>query len=117
MNNILNKGRERLCLVGFPGGQIGDEAGVEIHLDLVPGLNIPSGLVTFQDGQADVDGVAVKNPGKGGGDDAGNAAGLDGDGRMLAGGAAAEIRTRETKSLSISSMQWAASSSWLEVLR
>src|SRR5699024_2064734 len=39
----------------------------------------------------DVDGVAVENPGEAGRDDAGRAAGLDGHGGVLPGGAAAEV--------------------------
>ena len=47
--------------------------------------------LALQDRQADVDGVAVEDPGKGGGDDAGDAARLDGERRVLPGRAAAEV--------------------------
>ena len=91
----MNKGREGLGLIGSAGGEIFNQAGIEIHLDLIAVPNIPGGLVAFQNRQADVDGVAIENPGKGGGDDAGDAAGFDGDGSVFPGRAAAEILVRD----------------------
>lgn len=73
----------------------------------------------LDDRQADIDGVAVENPGKAVRDDELNAAGLDGDRRMLAGRTAPKLRPATMmrlvslfflKSLSRSSIQWEASS-------
>ena len=36
--DVLDKGRERLGLIGFSGGHIGDDAGIKIHIYLVAGL-------------------------------------------------------------------------------
>ena len=77
--------REGLGLPGFSGGQVGDDAGVEIHRHLIPGSNLLCRLFAFQDGQADVDGVAVEDPGEALGDDTAGAAGLDDQRRMLPG--------------------------------
>ena len=77
MDDVLNELRERLCLIGLAGGDIGNQAGVEVHADLIPCTDLLSGLLAFQNGQTDVDGVSVKNSGEALGDDAAGAAGLD----------------------------------------
>ena len=83
--DVLDKGRERLGLIGFSGGHIGDDAGIKIHIYLVAGLDIPGGFPTFHNRQADIDSVSVKNPGKSGGDDHGDSRRLDGDRGVLPG--------------------------------
>ncbi len=88
------KGREGLGLIGLALGHVGDDADVEVHAHLVAVVDAVAGGGTLQNGQTDVDGVAVENPGKAGGDDAGDAGGLDGQGRVLPGGAAAEVLAR-----------------------
>jgi predicted dehydrogenase len=50
-----------------------------------------SRFLGLHDGKTDVDGVSVENAGKALGDNQRNAAFLDGDGRMLSGGAATEV--------------------------
>ena len=47
----------------------------------------------LHNGEANVDGVAVEDAGKGGGDDALHTAGLDGQRGVLTAGAAAKVRT------------------------
>ena len=118
-NDILDKGRERLGLIGLAGGEILDHAGAEIHLHLtLRSTDILRRLVALQNRQPDIDGVSVEDAGEGGGDDAGNPARLDGDGGVFAGGRSrnfspatiiSPVCTLFTNSLSISSMQWAAS--------
>ena len=118
------KGGEGLSLEGGAGGLVGDDAGVKVHAHQIPRLDGVGRGLALQDGQADVDAVAVENPGEALGDDHRDAAGLDAQGGVLTGGAAAEVPGRptitspgctlRTKSLSMSSMQWEASSlaSW-----
>ena len=61
-------------LVGLALGDVGDDAGVEVDGHLVAVLRcFSAGLGALQDGQADVDGVAVEDAGEGLGDDAGDA--------------------------------------------
>ena len=80
VNHLPNKGRKDLGLVALAPGEIADDPLFQVHLQLVARLAVGGGLRALQDRQADVDGVAVKDPGEGGGNDAGDAAGLDGDG-------------------------------------
>ena len=56
---------------------VGDNARIKVHGHLLSGLDFLGGSFAFQNGQADVDGVAVENPGKALGDDTAGAAGLD----------------------------------------
>ena len=77
---LCDKRRERRSLEGLAGGFISDHAGVKVdgnHIALVDGL---AGGGAFQNGQADVDGVAVEDTGKALGNHAVNAGGLDGNG-------------------------------------
>jgi hypothetical protein len=90
-DDILNKRRERLRLIALAGGDIGNHAGIKIHLDLVAVFDVLGGLFTFENSKTDVEGVAVKNSGEGGGNHAGNARSLNGDRRVLTGRTAAEI--------------------------
>ena len=62
-----------------------DHAAVKVDLDLIASLDRITGLLTFEDRQTDVDRVAIEDTGKGFGDDAADAAFLDGDRRMLTG--------------------------------
>ena len=91
LDDILDKLRKRLGLIGFPCRLVGDNACVKIDVYGIPVLNFPRGLVAFEYRQADVDGVAVKNAGKGGSDNTGNTRRLDGNRRVLPGGTAAKI--------------------------
>ena len=72
VDDLLDKGRERLGLVPFAPGKVFDQAGVEINGDFVPRPNPVRGLGALEDGKPDIDRVAVENPREGLGDDAGN---------------------------------------------
>src|SRR5699024_1814627 len=72
-------------------GAVIDHAAVEIHFHLVAVFDSPACLSALDDGKSDVDGVSVKNPGKCLRDHTAYAGRLDGDGRMLSGGTAAEV--------------------------
>ena len=63
----------------------GNGAAVKVDLDLIASLDRITGLLTFEDRQTDVDRVAIEDTGKGFGDDAADAAFLDGNRRMLTG--------------------------------
>lgn len=80
-----------LSLISFVFGDVGDDAGVKVNGDFISIGDFFACLLTFQNGKADVDGVAIKNAGKGFSDDAGNSCGLDGDGGVFPGGTAAEV--------------------------
>lgn len=113
-NDLLHELGECLSLEALAGGEIFDHAGIEVYLDFIAIVDLAGCLWTLNDGQPDIDGIAVEDSGKGLGDDAADACRLDGDGGMLSGGAAAEVFLRYDnvtfftfliKSLSISSMQ------------
>ena len=70
---------------------VGDDAGVKVYLNGVPCLDGIHSLRAFHDGQADVDAVAVEDAGKAFGNDHRNACGLDAQGRVLTGRAAAKV--------------------------
>ena len=82
---ILDERRERRRLIAFVPGEVMDHAAVKVDLDLIASLDRITGLLTFEDRQTDVDRVAIEDTGKGLGDDAADAAFLDGDRRMLTG--------------------------------
>ena len=90
-DDLLDKGREGFGLEGLAGGLVGDDAGVEVHMDLVACGDGVGGFGALHDGQADVDAVAVEDAGKALGDDHRDAGGLDGQRGVLTGGAAAEV--------------------------
>ena len=94
-NNLLDKGRESRRVVCFPGRFIGDGAGRKINRYLVAVCNLRRRFGAFQNREADVDGVAVENAREARRNDAGDAARADGNRRMFAGGAAAEVRTAD----------------------
>ena len=72
-------------------GLVGDDAGIKVYLNGVPCLDGIHSLRAFHDGQADVDAVAVEDAGKALGNDHRDAGGLDAQGSVLTGGAAAEV--------------------------
>src|SRR5699024_1773114 len=90
-DDLLDEGREGLGLEGRAGGLVGDEAGIEVDADQVAGRDGVGGRLALEDGQADVDAVAVEDAGKALGDDHRDAAGLDAQRRVLPAGAAAEV--------------------------
>ncbi len=51
-------------LEGLAGGLVGDDAGVEVDADRVALSDCLTGGGALQDGQTDVDGVAVEDAGK-----------------------------------------------------
>ena len=53
---------------------VDDRSGIEVDFDVVARLRPGSGFGALQNGQPDVDGVAVEDAGEAGGDDQGNAA-------------------------------------------
>lgn len=73
------------------GGHIGNRSCRKIHRNHIAGLDGVARFGTLQDGKTDVDRVAVENSGEGAGDDAADAALLDGDRGVLAAGAAPEV--------------------------
>ena len=81
-------------MIGLSLGLIDDLAGLKIYGYLVARLDAFCSLGALHNGQTDVDAVAVEDPCEAGGDHHGNAAGLDGNGRMLPGGAAAKVPVR-----------------------
>src|SRR5699024_4913251 len=82
-NNFLHKFRKGLALISLPFGLVGDQAGIEVHLHLIPVLDGAGGLHTLDNRQTDIDGVAVEDPGKGFRDDAADSRALDGQGGVL----------------------------------
>ena len=93
-NDLLHELGECLSLEALAGGEIFDHAGIEVYLDFIAIVDLAGCLWTLNDGQPDIDGIAVEDSGKGLGDDAADACRLDGDGGMLSGGAAAEVFLR-----------------------
>lgn len=113
-NDLLHELGECLSLEVLAGGEIFDHAGIEVDLDFIAIVDLAGCLWTLNDGQPDIDGIAVEDSCESLSDDAADACRLDGDGGMLSGGAAAEVFLRYDnvtfftfliKSLSISSMQ------------
>ena len=73
---------------------IGNNTDIEVHQNPVPGPNLLCRLLTFQNGQADVDGIPIEDSGEALGDDAAGTAGLDDQRGVLPGRAAAEVPAR-----------------------
>ena len=67
------------------GGQIRDDTGIKIHLHLIASLDCLACLLTLNNGKSDIDGIAVENSGKGGGNDTAYPSRLDSDGSMFSG--------------------------------
>ena len=84
-NDTVDELRERCGLIGLSGGLIYDFAGIELNAHAVPRLDLSGSLRALHDGKTDIDGVAVENTGKGGGNDAFDAAGLDSQRCVLSG--------------------------------
>ena len=118
-DDVLDERREGRGLEGLARGFVGNDAGVKIDADRIALVDCFAGCGTFENRQADVDGVAVEDAGKAFGDNAADTGRLDGNGGMLAGGAAmmSPALTQVTNVLSISSIQWLASSAALWVFR
>lgn len=93
-DDLLHEFRESLAFELGASGTVVDHAAVKVHLHLVPRLNPLSGLRALDDGKSDIDGVAVKYPGKSLRDHAAHSRRLYSDGRMLSGRSAAEILIR-----------------------
>ena len=64
-DNLLHELGERLSLEAFACGKILDHSGIEIYLDFIAVLNLPGCLGTLNDGQSDVNGIAVEDSGEG----------------------------------------------------
>ena len=126
LDDFLHEGGKRLRLEGLAARYIGDFSGVKIHFNLVSGVDAVNRFGAFQDGKADVDGVPVKMRAK--------VAAMTQEipAVLMASGACSRLEpqpkfrvatmmspsfTFDTKSASISSIQWAASSFASEVLR
>ena len=84
-DNLLHELGERLSLEAFACGKILDHSSIEIYLDFIAVLNLPGCLGTLNDGQSDVNGIAVEDSGEGLCDDTADTCSLDGDGGMLSG--------------------------------
>lgn len=84
-NDLLHELGECLSLEALAGGEIFDHSGIEVYLDFIAIVDLAGCLWTLNDGQPDIDGIAVEDSGKGLGDDAADACRLDGDGGMLSG--------------------------------
>ena len=84
-DDLLHKLRKRLSLEAGSPGYIGDNAGVKVNFHFIPCLNASGGLRAFDDGQSDIDGVPVKNPGKSLCDDTADPGCFDGNGGVLSG--------------------------------
>ena len=93
-NNLLHKRRECLALIGLSRRLIRNDAAVKIDFHLVTRSDGLSSLRAFDDRQADVDSVAVKNSCKSLRYDTADPRALDYERRMLSGGAAAKILIR-----------------------
>ena len=81
----LHELRKSLSLEGGSLCYVCDDTGIKINLHLIPCFDSSAGLGTFDDGKSYIDGVSIKDPGKGLGDDAADAGGFDGYGCMLPG--------------------------------
>ena len=78
MMSLMNSG-ERRCLISLAFCLIGDDTCIEVDGDFIAVLDLLAGFRTFQDRQSDVDGIPVEYTCKSLGDDAVDAACLDGD--------------------------------------
>ena len=58
---LLNEGRERLCLIGFACGDVGDNACVEIYGYFITAFDLLGSGITFQYRQAYINSISVKN--------------------------------------------------------
>ena len=72
-------------------GEILDFARRHIHLQLVISVNLFHIITDFEQGQADINAIAIENPRKAGRNDHRNPRSLNGYRRMLTGGTAAKV--------------------------
>ena len=91
VDDPLDKIGEGLRLKALARRLVGDHAFGEVAAHRIARFDAFHRLGTFQNGQPDVDGVAVENACEGIRNDERNAARLDRDGGVLARGAAAEV--------------------------
>src|SRR5699024_7061874 len=91
LDDLLHKFRESLSFEFGAFCKIVDHAGIKIHLHFIAVLDPFACRRAFDDREPDIDGIAVKNPCESLRDHTAHPRRLDGDGRMLPGGAAAEI--------------------------
>ena len=94
-DDLLDERGERRGGEALAGGSILDHAGIQMDGHLVAVADGLGRRRTLDDRQADINRVAVEDAGEAVRDDELNTAGLDGDGRVLAGGAAAEVAPRD----------------------
>ena len=64
-NDLLHELGECLSLEALAGGEIFDHAGIEVDLDFIAIADLAGCLWTLNDGQPDIDGIAVEDSGKG----------------------------------------------------
>ena len=64
-DNLLHELGNACPLEAFACGKILDYSGIEIYLDFIAVLNLPGCLWTLNDGQSDVNGIAVEDSGEG----------------------------------------------------
>ena len=76
LDDAVDERREGGGLEGLPRGLVRDDAGGKVHRHLIPRRDAVHRRRALQDGESDVDGVAVEDAGKALGDDALDAAGL-----------------------------------------
>ena len=79
-NDLLHELGECLSLEALAGGEIFDQAGIEVYLDFIAIVDLAGCLWTLNDGQPDIDGIAVEDSGEGLCDDTADTCSLDGDG-------------------------------------
>ena len=89
--DFLHKRRECLPLELCAFGAVVDDSAVKINLHFISALNPFAGFRTLDDGEADVDGIAVKNPRKCLCDHAADSGRLDGKGGMFSGRTASKV--------------------------
>jgi hypothetical protein len=81
--DIYKEFGERLSLVALAFGEVCDSAALKVDLHLVARFDLLACLAALDDRQTDIDGIAVEDTRKGRRDNAGDAACLDSDRRVL----------------------------------
>ena len=110
VDDPLHEFRKSLALIRGSFSQVGDHTGVKIDLDFIAVLDFRCRFGALNDGKADVDGIAVENPGKAGGDD-------EPQPKFFSATMMSPFCTFLMNSLSISSIQCVASSAGSEEFR
>ena len=62
LDDILNKLREWLCLVGLTCCNICDNACIKININFIAVFNLVSCLITFENWKSDIDRITIENP-------------------------------------------------------